>query len=357
MATSYEAFNQKFNVALIQLHPKVGARHICVLSRPQFSAVQATAVANVHIQPCDLEYNFNQASEYIRDAADQGASLAVLPEYHLSSWVPEDPQFAIVAQTAYQYVPKYQELAKECKINIVPGTIVTVDPNSPPPDASNGASGKTVKPPVLLNIAPFISYTGELLGSYTKANLWIPERTVLTSGPASTKANDQHHHLSTEEGPPPRANLHSVIETPLGPVGIVICWDLAFPEACRALVRQGARLIIIPTFWTRDDLTPEARAFGPNVDEQFISSALITRSFENTCAIAFCNVGGPTEEGYAGLSQVVLPLVGKVKGSFENGEPGMKIVECDMRAVDVAEESYKIREDLSGENWHYGYNH
>jgi predicted amidohydrolase len=148
-----------------------------------------------------------------------------------------------------------------------------------------------------------------------------------------------------------------VIETPLGPIGIVICWDLAFPEACRALVRQGARLIIIPTFWTRDDLTPEARAYGPDVDIQFLSSALITRSFENTCAVVFCNVGGPKEEGYAGLSQVVLPLVGKVRGSFDDGEPGMRIVECDMRTVDVAEENYKIREDLAGKNWHYGYSH
>ncbi|OCT51012.1 carbon-nitrogen family hydrolase [Cladophialophora carrionii] len=330
MATSYESFDQKFKVALIQLHPK----------------------------PLDPEYNFGQASNYIREAASQGASLAVLPEYHLSSWTPDDERFAQIALTAYEYVPRYQALAQECKINIVPGTIVTVDPKSPSPTASNGTTGAGVKPPTLLNIAPFISYTGELLGSYTKANLWIPERTVLTSGPDSVQASQpEHHHLSTEEGPPPQMSPHSVIETPLGPIGIIICWDLAFPEACRALVRQGARLIIIPTFWTRDDLTPEARAYGPDVDIQFLTSALITRSFENTCAVVFCNVGGPKEEGYAGLSQVVLPLVGKVKGSFDDGEPGMRIVECDMRTVDVAEENYKIREDLAGKNWHYGYSH
>src|ERR1700761_5748784 len=177
----------------------------------------------------DPEYNFQQASAHIRDAASQGASLAVLPQYHLSSWVPEDDRFATIALTAYEYVPRYQALAKECKINIVPGTIVTVDPKSPSPNASNGTSGESVKPPALLNIAPFISYTGELLGSYTKANLWIPERTVLTSGPTAVRS--EHRHRSAEEGPPPKPNPHSIIETPLGPVGIVICWDLAFPEA------------------------------------------------------------------------------------------------------------------------------
>lgn len=234
---------------------------------------------------------------------------------------------------------------------------MTVDPNSSPVGVSNGTSSSSINPPVLLNIAPFISYTGELLGSYTKANLWLPERSILTSGPASVRPQSQIHSPVANEGPPPPRDPHSVIETPLGPIGIVICWDLAFPEAFRSLVRQGARMIIIPTFWTRDDLTPEARRYGPDVDIQFLKSALVTRSFENTCAIIFCNVGGPAEEGYTGLSRVVLPLVGKVEGSFDDGIAGMRVVEVDMRAVDVAEENYKIREDLSRKDWHYGYSH
>jgi predicted amidohydrolase len=323
MATSYEPFSGSFKCALIQLSPK----------------------------PLDPEHNFKQASEYIREAADSGASLAVLPEYHLSGWIPDDPKFTEIAQTAYQYVPKYQDLAKELKINIVPGTIVAVDPQAHKSGESNGDTES--KSPPLLNTAPFISYTGEVLGSYTKANLWIPERTVLTSGPASVRQN-KNQHAPENEGPP---NPHTVIETPLGPVGIVICWDLAFPEAFRSLVRQGARIIIVPTFWTRDDLTPEAMKYGPDVDVKFMQSAVITRSYENTCAIIFCNVGGPKEEGYAGISQVVLPLVGTVPGSFTDSTPGMRIVEVDMKTVDVAEENYKIREDLAGNDWHYGYNH
>lgn len=286
----------------------------------------------------------------------------MLPEYHLSGWVPEDPHFNVLAQTAYQYVAKYQDLAKELKVNIVPGTIVTIDPKSTSTSsaATNGttsASDGSAKPPALHNIAYFIAYTGEILGSYTKANLWIPERTVLTSGPAATRTTSHHDHAAapvSNEGPPPP---HSVIETPLGPVGLLICWDLAFPEAFRALVRQGARLIIMPVFWTRDDLTDEAKKYGPDVDITFMNSAVVTRSFENTCAIVFCNVGGPAEEGYTGLSQVVLPLVGKVEGSFDDGQPGMRIVEVDMKTVDVAEENYKIREDLARKDWHYGYSH
>ena len=305
------------------------------------------------LQDLDPDYNFAAASAHIRDAAAQGASLAVLPEYHLTGWVPENPQFAVIAQTAYKYVSKYQDLAKELKINIVPGTIVSIDPKSPAPAATNGTASQ---PSALLNIAYFISYTGEVLGSYAKANLWIPERPYLTSGPDSTRTNGHVHGPGSSEGPPP-VNPHAVIETPLGPIGFVICWDLAFPEACRALVRQGARLIIIPTFWATDDLTEEALKYGPDVDAIFLKNTVVTRAFENTCAVIFVNVGGPSGEGYTGLSQVVLPLVGKVQGSFDDGTPGMRIVEVDMRTVDLAEQTYKIREDMARKDWHYGYSH
>ena len=50
-----------------------------------------------------------------------------------------------------------------------------------------------------------------------------------------------------------------------------------------------------------------------------------------------------------------MPIVGKLEGSFDDGDPGMKIVEVDMTVADVAEENYKVREDLARKDWHYGY--
>jgi predicted amidohydrolase len=43
-------------------------------------------------------------------------------------------------------------------------------------------------------------------------------------------------------------DVHGVFDTPLGKVGMLICWDLAFPEAFREMIAQGAKIIIIPTF-------------------------------------------------------------------------------------------------------------
>ncbi|PGG99592.1 hypothetical protein GX51_06241 [Blastomyces parvus] len=348
--TSEQTYPSVFKVGLVQMSPK----------------------------PLDPAYNFSVAVAHIQDAASQGASLVVLPEYHLTSWVPDDPKFASLASKAWDYTLKYQEIAKDLNINIVPGTIVTTDPNStsnskapqqeiPKPDADDFAilEGGSASAPLLFNVAPFISQTGELLGLYTKANLWLPEREYLTahppvSPPASTTTTTT---TTTTTGTRPAArephnssssSRHSVIQTPLGPVGILTCWDLAFPEAFRALIRQGARMIIIPSFWLNTDIPLEARKYSEDTESTFLRATLVSRAFENTCAVVFCNAGGPAEEGYIGLSQVAMPLLGVVPGSFAGPEAGMRIVEVDMNAVDIAETAYGVRADLANPDWHYG---
>jgi predicted amidohydrolase len=63
-----------------------------------------------------LEHNFNKAANYIRSAAAQGAELAVLPEYHLTNWLPKDPAFVGLCDQWEVYLRKYRDLAKECEI-------------------------------------------------------------------------------------------------------------------------------------------------------------------------------------------------------------------------------------------------
>lgn len=264
----------------------------------------------------------------------------MLPEYHLSGWQPEDPRFHEIAASAQKYVVKYQELAKECRIHIVPGTIVIRAPS----DSGDAES-------VLLNKTFFIENTGKILGEYTKVNLWHPERDHLTSGPDYCRARGKEEDgasCSTQE-----SSHHEVIQTPIGPVGLLICYDLCFPEASRALVKAGARIIIIPTFTKMDDMSPTARSYNEHGEKLFVQSALVSRAFENTCCVLFCNIGGPAEDGYMGLSQAVLPIVGPVPGGFEDCAEGMKVVDVDLNLIDVAEDNYKVRKDLGKEGFHY----
>jgi len=177
---------------------------------------------------------------------------------------------------------------------------------------------------------------------------------------------------------------HSVIETPIGPVGLLICWDLAFPEAFRELIAAGAKTIIIPTFWTLADCSPYGLSVNPRAEALFLESTLTARAFENTCCIVFVNAGGPAasskketgtpepEEGksgpspelklsnghYAGLSRVALPFVGALGDETkDSAEEGMSIVDVNMQHVEEAEANYKVRADMDSETWHYSYRH
>lgn len=38
-------------------------------------------------------------------------------------------------------------------------------------------------------------------------------------------------------------DIHEVFDTPIGKVGLLVCWDLAFPEAFRELIANGAKIM------------------------------------------------------------------------------------------------------------------
>ncbi|KAL4914423.1 carbon-nitrogen hydrolase [Aspergillus aurantiobrunneus] len=285
------------------------------------------AVIQWSIKNLAVEQNHATACEYILAAAAQGAELAVLPEYHLFGWAPQDPLFAVQASQTSKYLSAYQSLAKELNICLVPGTLVERHPHPDPSTTSEDGDSY-----VLYNTAYFISNTGAILGRYRKKNIWHPEREYLTSSAAEP---------------------HEVFDTPIGKVGLLICWDMAFPEAFRELIAAGAEIVVLPTYWGRYDASPTALAHNPNSEELFLDSVLTARCFENTCAVIFANVAG--EEHTLGMSRVVLPIVGPV-GKMGN-EEGLLVAEMNLGVVQLAEENYKIRMDLGREGWYYSYRH
>ncbi|KAG9246874.1 carbon-nitrogen hydrolase [Calycina marina] len=276
------------------------------------------AVIQLYPKPLAASTNHAKAISFIRDAAAQKCDLAVLPEYHISNWLPDEPAFKSICDDYQKYISAYQALAKELNICVVPGTIVETHGDE------------------LHNVAYFISKNGEILSQYKKKNLWHPERPHLTSSSHTP---------------------HVAFDTPLGKVGLLICWDLAFPEAFRELITQGAKTIIIPTFWTMSDCNEAGLRWNPQAERVFLECTLTARCFENTCCVVFANAGGPvgkkTTGDYAGLSQVAVPFVGAL-GKLGR-EEGMSVVNLDMQILEDAEDNYKVRADIAQEGWHYGY--
>lgn len=227
------------------------------------------------------------------------------------------------------YLEKYCALARELRICLVPGTIIERHPKSPGSKSPGPVLTNKDGDYQLFNVAYFISESGVLLGKYAKKNLWDGER--LHQSPGSEK--------------------HSAIDTPLGKIGLLICWDLAFPEAFRELIRDGAQIIIVPTCWTLDESMAYGLKLNPNYESLFLNSMITARAFENTGAVVFANAGGPADI-YVGQSQITMPFLGPVGGVLDHSE-GLLFAEIDTEVLRQAELNYQVREDISREGWHY----
>ena len=168
-------------------------------------------------------------------------------------------------------------LAKKHQIWIIPGSIYE-------------RSGNEV-----FNTTPIFSPNGDYVGKYRKRYPWRPnEKTTPGNKP----------FVFSLDG--------------LGKVGIMICYDLWFPEVARDLVNQGAELIIVPTMTTT----------GDRPQEKIIARAT---AITQQCYLVSCNGVG---HGGVGGSLIVDPEGGVLQESGEGPSIQTAIVDFErVRAV------------------------
>ncbi|GAA5937343.1 hypothetical protein JCM1841_006004 [Sporobolomyces salmonicolor] len=331
---------------------------------PRVALVQFCPLPPTYSSPAGetgSELNLQRANSFVREAASQGAELICFPEYFLSGVVSErehwnlaqyphshahlhDEEAAAASHaTAEHWLSNFRSLAKELKVDIAVGTIVerALDQdgneleNAVEIPATETEPARMEKRPVLKNVAHYIDWNGEVAGRYTKRNLWWPEKEYLTAG---------------EED-------HQVFETRFGKVGMLICWDLAWPTTFRTLLLHGASLVICPTYWTGTDGGPEGAKHNPDSERVYLESLVVTRAFENECAVVFVNVGAPAgcdpadeganPEGRIGCSQVTVPFKGRIGGA-KGPQEEMVIVDVDLSVLEDARKVYGVRRDLIG---------
>jgi predicted amidohydrolase len=95
---------------------------------------------------------------------------------------------------------------------------------------------------VIYNTAVLVGRKGEVVGAYRKTHL--PREEV--------------------EGGLTPGDSYPVFDTDFGKVGLMICWDVQFPEPCRALALKGAEVILLP-IWGGSDVLAKARAIENHV--------------------------------------------------------------------------------------------
>jgi len=217
----------------------------------------------------NVQANLAEAARLIDSAVAQGAELVVLPENFALMAMTEEERVAIAEQPGQGPIQEFlRNQAKKHGIWLVGGTVPMV----------SGVEGKARATCLMMNAA------GEQVARYDKIHLFdvlIKDSQERYSESSTTEAGDQA----------------VVVDTPLGRVGIAICYDLRFPELFRNLTDQGMEICVMPSAFTA--ITGKAH-WEPLVR---------ARAIENQCYLIAADQGGFHINGRAthGDSMIVDP--------------------------------------------------
>ncbi len=250
----------------------------------------------------DIKGNIQRLKDSIRKAAKQGAQLIVLQELHNSLYFcqVEDTSIFDLAET----IPgpstnEFGELAKELGVVIVLSLF------------------ERRAPGLYHNTAVVIENDGSIAGKYRKMHI-----------PDDPAYYEKFYFTPGDLGFKP-------IETSLGKLGVLVCWDQWYPEAARLMAMAGADLLIYPTAigWESTDIQEEK--------ERQLNAWIISQrghAVANGLHVVSVNRTGyetdPSEQTngitFWGNSFVAGPQ-GEVLWQASNNNEEVKVVEIDMK--------------------------
>ncbi len=162
----------------------------------------------------DIEVNINKLKTNIRDLASQGADLIVLQELHNSLYFCQTENtdvFDLAESIPGKSTDQFGLLAKELGVVIVLSLF------------------EKRAPGLYHNTAVVLEKDGTIAGKYRKMHI-----------PDDPAYYEKFYFTPGDLGFQP-------IETSLGKLGILVCWDQWYPEAARLMALAGADILIYPT--------------------------------------------------------------------------------------------------------------
>ncbi|MDO9591886.1 MAG: carbon-nitrogen hydrolase family protein [Erysipelotrichaceae bacterium] len=244
----------------------------------------------------DKQTNLEVAGDYIRQAADQGADLVVLPEMFNCPYA--SVNFPVYAEAEGGASHAYlSEAARDNSVYLVAGSIPERD-----------AQGR------IFNTSFVFDRAGRQIGRHRKMHLFDIE----VEGGQCFKESDT---LA------PGQEV-TVFETEFGKIGLAICYDLRFPELARLMTDDGAKILVIPA------------AFNMTTGPAHWEVLFRNRALDNQVYILGVAPARNPNGVYVsyGNSLVVSPW-GDVVSRLDD-QPGMLVTEIDLDYVD------KVRREL-----------
>jgi len=258
-------------------------------------------VACVQMEPVRYEFahNLKKMTEFIEKAKEEypETQLIIFPELITSGYECGE-KFQQLAERVPdgESIKTISSLAKKHNVHIIYGF----------PERDPAIDD------VLYNSSVFIDNTGRALGTYRKVHLFASEKEFFRAGCD-----------------------YPLFDTEIGRIGIMICWDTAFPEVARVYGLKGADLIAISTNWEKpylDDVETKNQS-----DWDLITRA---RAFDNCLYVAAANrIGFDENLGFFGRSKIIGPTGVPIKELNDEVE-GIIAAEIDYAQIQVLRTSY-----------------
>jgi nitrilase len=206
----------------------------------------------------DLAANLDEARGLLEDIASRGAVLAALPENFAFMGLRDADKRGVAESDGEGPIQEFlASTALRLRITIVGGTI----------PLRAGADGRVAA--ASLVYGP----DGRRLARYDKIHLFDVDIPGRTDAAAAERYRESTHVVP--------GSSPTVVDTPVGTLGLSVCYDIRFPELFRALSASGAQLLTIPSAFTG----PTGRAHWEPL--------LRARAIENLCYVI-----APAQSGF-----------------------------------------------------------
>ena len=201
------------------------------------------ALAQISCQQADKKRNLAKISALVEKASKQGVKLVVFPELSLTGYVVRDEIYQLAETIPGPSTHVVETLAKKTRTHIVFGM----------PELSEKTKA------TLHNTAVLIGPDG-FIGKYRK--MYLPTHSIF---------EEKRYFRPGYET--------AVFDTELGKIGLIICYDIYFPEVTRLTRLKGSELTV-------------CISASPGIRRSFFETLTLARAIENTSFMAFVNLAG-----------------------------------------------------------------
>ena len=248
----------------------------------------------------DKRSNLKNLEKTVAKAAKLGAELVIFPELSVTGYTVRDQLYELAEPVPGPSTQVMANVAKKTRTHIIFGL----------PELSEKTQATLYNASVLVGPKGFI-------GKYRK--MYLPTHSVF---------EEKRYFRPGYEA--------ATFTTELGKIGLIICYDLFFPEVTRLTRLQGAQLIV-------------CISASPAVRRAFFETLTVARAIENTAFLAYVNLVG-IEDGlqFWGGSRLVGPQ-GKIIAKAEYDKEDLIIADVDYADLRPVETFVPALRDLRPE--------